>query len=85
MDLSWKLSFAASTAFAKREYQANSEIFGTRRKDNEQFYNLSLWQRDLSVFGMMPKLNFTYKRVNSNIDFYAYDQRNITLSVDKIF
>jgi len=33
----------------------------------------------------MPKLNFTYKRVDSNIDFYDYRQRNITLSLDKNF
>lgn len=85
VDLPWQISFAASTAFAKRNYQADSDIFSTRRKDDEQLYNLSLWHRSLYFFGVMPKLNFTYKRVDSNIDFYDYRQRNITLSVDKNF
>lgn len=85
MDLPWQLSFSASTAYAKRHYQADSDIFGTRRKDNEQFYNLSVWHRDWYVFGVMPKLNFSYKRVDSNINFYDYHQRNITLSLDKNF
>ncbi|WP_318377211.1 porin family protein [Enterobacter sp.] len=85
VDLPWQISFSASTAFAKRHYQADSEIFSTRRKDNEQYYNLSLWHRDLYVFGVMPKLNFSYKRVDSNINFYDYHQRNITLSLDKNF
>lgn len=85
VDLPWQISFAATTAFAKRSYQADSDIFSTRRKDDEQFYNLSLWHRDLYFFGVMPKLNFSYKRVDSNIDFYDYRQRNITLSLDKNF
>lgn len=33
----------------------------------------------------MPKLNFSYKHVDSNIDFYDYRQRNVTLSLDKNF
>ncbi len=85
MDLPWQLSFSASTAYARRYYQADSDIFGTRRKDNEQFYNLSVWHRDWNVFGVMPKLNFSYKRVDSNINFNDYHQRNITLSLDKNF
>lgn len=85
VDLPWQVSFTASSSLAKRDYQADSDIFGTRRKDNEQLYSLSLWHRDLYFFGVMPKLNFTWKRVDSNIDFYDYQQRNITLSVDKNF
>ncbi|WP_437890256.1 surface lipoprotein assembly modifier [Phytobacter sp. V91] len=85
VDLPWKISFSATAAFARRGYQADSDIFATRRKDNEQLYSLALWHRDLYVFGVMPKLNFSEKRVNSNIDFYDYRQRNITLSLDKNF
>lgn len=85
VDMPWQLSFAATTAIARRNYQADSDIFSTRRKDNEQIYNLSLWHRDLYFFGVMPKLNFSYKRVDSNINFYDYQQRYITLSLDKNF
>ncbi|MBV8874728.1 MAG: DUF560 domain-containing protein [Metakosakonia sp.] len=85
VDLPWQLSFSAGSAFARRDYQADSEIFATRRKDSEQIYNLSVWHRDLYFFGVMPKLNFSYKHVDSNIDFYDYRQRNVTLSLDKNF
>lgn len=85
VDLPWQLSFSAGSAFARRDYQADSDIFGTRRKDNEQLYNLSIWHRDLYFFGVMPKLNFSYKHVDSNIDFYDYRQRSVTLSLDKNF
>ncbi|MGK9174348.1 DUF560 domain-containing protein [Yokenella regensburgei] len=85
VDLPWQISFATTAALSERRYLGNNDIFLTRRKDTEQLYNLSLWHRDLYFFGVMPKLNFTYKRVNSNIDFYDYQQRNITLSIDKNF
>lgn len=85
VDLPWKVSFSGMGAFSRRNYEADSDIFSERRRDNEQYYSLAIWHRDLDLFGLMPKLNFTYKRVNSNIDFYDYHQRNISISLDKNF
>lgn len=35
--------------------------------------------------GVMPKLNFSYRSVSSNIDYYSYDQRKIYLTLTKAF
>ena len=85
VDLPWKISFSALGAFSQRHYEDDNDIFAVRRRDNEQFYHLAVWHRDLHFLGMMPKLNLSEKRVNSNIDFYSYRQHSITLSVDKNF
>ncbi|MCS3434273.1 surface lipoprotein assembly modifier [Klebsiella sp. BIGb0407] len=85
VDLPLKISFSGMGVFSRRFYEGNNDIFLSRRRDNEQYYSLAVWHRDFDMLGLMPKLNFTYKRVNSNIDFYDYHQRNISLSLDKNF
>ena len=84
-DLPWGISAGLMGALAKRHYDDDNDIFGVRRQDNEQIGMLSLWHRDLHFMSVMPKLNFVYKKVNSNIDFYDYTQRNIYLTLDKRF
>lgn len=84
-DLPWGVSAGLMGALAKRHYDDDNDIFGVRRRDDEQIAMVSLWHRDLHFMSVMPKLNFVYKKVNSNIDFYDYTQRNVYLTLDKRF
>ncbi len=83
--LPYGVSLGLMANLAQRTYQGENDIFQVKRKDDEQVYALSLWHRDLYFFNLMPKVNVVYKVVNSNIDFYSYDETNVFLSVDKNF
>lgn len=84
-DLPYGLSAGVMGALAKRHYDDDNDIFGVRRQDDERMGMLSLWHRDLHFMSVMPKINLVYKKVNSNIDFYDYTQRNVWLTFDKRF
>ena len=83
--LPYGVSLGLMANLAQRKYQGENDIFQVKRKDDEQIYALSLWHRDFYFFNLMPKINVAYKVVNSNIDFYSYDETNVFLSVDKNF
>lgn len=83
--LPYGVSMGLMANLAQKRYQGENDIFQVKRKDNEQIYALSLWHRDFYFFNLMPKINVIYKVVNSNIDFYSYDETNVFLSFDKNF
>ncbi|MDN5680697.1 MAG: surface lipoprotein assembly modifier, partial [Ewingella sp.] len=83
--LPYGVSMGLMANLAQKRYQGENDIFQVKRKDNEQIYALSLWHRDFYFFNLMPKINVIYKVVNSNIDFYSYDETNLFLSFDKNF
>ncbi|MBO3275978.1 porin family protein [Pseudomonas schmalbachii] len=84
-----ELPFGFSTSLLvgalTRKYVGESDIFSTRRRDLEENYLVSLWHRDLYFWGVMPKLNLSYRKVDSNIDFYSYDQQRVFLSMTRAF
>lgn len=89
LGLEAELPFGVSTSFlvsgVERVYDRESDIFSIRRRDLEGGYILTLWHRRVYFMGVMPKLNFSYRSVSSNIDYYSYDQRKIYLTLTKAF
>ncbi|WP_058913650.1 porin family protein [Entomohabitans teleogrylli] len=83
--LPWKISLATMVGISKKQYQGENDIFRKKRADDEAVYILSLWHRDLHVMGVMPKLNYIYKRVTSNIDYYQYSENSVYLTFDRQF
>lgn len=69
----------------ERTYAGDSDIFSVRRRDNERSYLVSLWHRNVYFWGVLPKLNFSYRQVDSNIDFYSYDQKRVFLTLTRAF
>lgn len=71
--------------YAQRDYKAVNYM-GIKRKDNEYNVDVSLWKRDWHLWGITPKLNVRYNKVNSNIDdLYTYDKAAVFLKFDKTF
>ncbi|QRY80486.1 DUF560 domain-containing protein [Pseudomonas sp. PDNC002] len=81
----YRLSASFLIGILERKYADDDDIFSIRRKDREDNYLLSLWHRDFSVLGVMPKLNFSYKKVDSNIEYYSYEQFRVFLSATQAF
>lgn len=88
---SWGISTRLSFSVSKRDYQANLILgsafkFDRRREDAIYLANLTAWKRDWHFFGITPKVNFRWKKQDSNFDtLYSYSDKSITISLEKTF
>ncbi|PJG85346.1 surface lipoprotein assembly modifier [Conservatibacter flavescens] len=85
------LSSRLNVRLAYRQYLDNlrlgeAVIFDRKRQDHIYQINATLWKRDWHLWGITPKLNFTWRKQNSNFDsLYSYSEKNIQLIFEKTF
>lgn len=76
----------ASIGFGKRYFADKHYLFGYKRQDKEYQANLSVWNQNWHWQGMVPKLNFRYQKIESNIaDFYSRDNKELFFTLEKLF
>ena len=83
----WKnWSIELSGGYAKRYFEGKHYLYGYKRVDNEYRANWSLWNEQWTWKGLMPKLNFSYVKIHSNMpDFYSRKNGEWFLTVEKRF
>lgn len=76
-----------SLRYVKRDFQAENFYFPTKkRQDKEYSFNASLWHNQLQWQGFVPKLNYRYRKIDSNIpEFYSRKSSEWFVSVEKNF
>ncbi|MBF0750581.1 MULTISPECIES: porin family protein [unclassified Pasteurella] len=87
------ISSQIGLSFIKRAYKDTAKLgnldffsFGKVRKDHIYSLHMLLWKRDWHLWGITPKLQFIWKKQNSNIpQMYSYKQSNINLVFEKRF
>ncbi|NBI43647.1 DUF560 domain-containing protein [[Haemophilus] felis] len=91
---SWELfglSSRLNLSIANRKYDDEARLsgwlnLGKRRDDNIYQANLTLWKRDWYWWKITPKLQFTWKKQQSNLpEMYSYQEKNIYLIFEKRF
>ncbi len=59
---------------------------GKIRQDDIVSANLTLWKRDWNIWGITPKLNFNWRRQDSNIpSLYSYTKKDVNIIFEKSF
>ncbi|OOF49064.1 surface lipoprotein assembly modifier [Rodentibacter trehalosifermentans] len=85
------ISSRLGLGFSQRHYKDQAVLgglipLGKVRKDRIFNVNLTLWKRDWHLFGITPKLQFSYRKQKSNIpSLYSYDRQNLNLIFEKSF
>lgn len=75
----------ASLGYGKRYFADKHYLFGYKRLDKEYQANVSLWNVAWQWRGIVPKLNWRYQKIDSNIaDFYSRQQKELFLSLEKM-
>lgn len=76
-----------SLRYVKRDFRAENFYFPTKkRQDKEYDFNASLWHNQLQWKGFIPKLNYRYRKIDSNIpEFYSRKSGEWFLSVERSF
>ncbi|HDL2247185.1 TPA: DUF560 domain-containing protein, partial [Mannheimia haemolytica] len=76
----------ASIGFGKRYFADKHYLFGYKRLDTEYQANLAVWNRTWHWQGIVPKLNFRYQKIDSNIaDFYPRQNKEVFFTLEKLF
>lgn len=61
------------------------DFLNIKRKDKEFGTSVSLWHRNFYVFGITPRLVYTYDKTKSNNPFYEYDNSKFFIDFRKTF
>lgn len=87
----WGISSRLGVAYAQRNYKDQVRLgkilqLGKTRNDKIYSVNLTLWKRDWHLWGITPKLHFSWKKQDSNLpSMYSYSQKNANLIFEKTF
>ncbi|PJG85235.1 hypothetical protein CVP05_07730 [Conservatibacter flavescens] len=83
-----QIGLRLSGGYFKRHFRANNFYTQNqyKRLDKERQFNASIWHEKLQWKGFVPKLNYKYRRIDSNIpQFYARQNSEWFMTVEKVF
>lgn len=70
--------------YAERNYD-KEDFFGIKRENKEYRVGVTAWNRAFSIFGLTPRLNWSYNKVTSNSPFEEYDKNDVSIQLTKAF
>lgn len=80
-----RLNFRSSIRYAQRDFDEDNFLYRKKRKDNEYQFSTTLAHKEFNWQGLTPKLNYQYKKIDSNLPLYKRSSSAVYLEVDKYF
>ncbi|MCW9698348.1 surface lipoprotein assembly modifier [Avibacterium sp. 20-129] len=82
----WGISTRLQFGIEQRTFKEKNLFFNKIRKDKEYNGVITLWNREWHLWGITPKLNFSWTKVNSNLPaLYSYHKNRVFLNFEKTF
>ncbi len=78
------LSTRLSASYAHRDYRA-AGFFRKVQHNQETGLQASIWHRGVHIWGITPRLTWTYHQVNSNLPLYTYHKHRMFIELSKQF
>lgn len=79
-------SYPAGSGALNGYYNAVGGKVGSTREDKTTSLGLQVWKRDLTLYGLTPRLVFDYDQTSSNFDYYDdRDEKSATILLTKTF
>ena len=79
------ITLGLAPAFTVLNYDAPLLAFGATRRDRQYSAQISLLDRRLDFYGMIPRLAYTYTRNDSDIALYTFGRHHFEIGVTKAF
>lgn len=79
------LSTRVSLSLAQKRYKAPMPIFNVTQRNKEFGIQASIWHRAVHLWGITPRLTYSFTKTNSNHVFYSYDKHRLFLEFTKQF
>lgn len=80
-----QINIRSSLRYAQRDFWADNFFYGKKRKDDEYQFSTTIGHKRLDWHGFKPKLNYEYKRIDSNLPLYERSNSTFFMTVDKSF
>ena len=80
-----RISLRGNIRYAQRDFKENNFFYGEKRKNNEYQLSTALGHKKLNWNGFTPKLNYEYKKIDSNLPLYERSSSKMFIRVDKSF
>lgn len=80
-----QLGAQASVRFSQRQFNAPNFWYDTVRRDHEINASAAVWHNKLSYKGFIPKLNYRYQEIDSNLPLYDRRSQAWFITIDKQF
>lgn len=72
--------------YSERHFEGKHYLYGYPRQDREYQSLISIWHEKISWKGILPKLNFKWQKIDSNIpDFYSRTNKSMFITLEKRF
>jgi outer membrane protein len=84
-DFANSLSFLIQGGYAKKLYNDAPNMFGIRRNDYEYNTIVSIWNRQWYKWSIIPKLNFDFQKIHSNINVFTFEKSRYYITLEKRF
>jgi len=79
------ISVRSSLRYAQRDFKEDNFFYGEKRKDDEYQFSTTLGHKKFNWKGFTPKLNYEYKKIDSNLPLYERSNSTFFVKVDKRF
>lgn len=83
---SWPKGYSTKVdlGYAERDFDAEN-FFGIKRKNKEYNAGITVWNRGFDIFGLTPRLSWSYNEVQSNSPFDEYSKNDVSVELTKSF
>lgn len=73
-----------NVGMAHKDYRG-AGFFGEIQHNKEYTLSTSVWNNHWQMFGIMPRLTWSYQKVDSNLPLYKYDKNRVFIEATKRF
>lgn len=80
-----QINIRSSIRYAQRDFWADNFLYGKERKDNEYQFSTTIGHKRFNWNGFMPKLNYAYQKIDSNLPLYERNNSTVFMQIDKAF
>ena len=80
-----QVNIRSSIRYAQRDFEADNFLYGEKREDDEYQFSTTVGHKLLNWRGFVPKLNYAYQRIDSNLPLYERSNSTFFVEVDKKF
>lgn len=86
-EFSWGTSVQLQLKYKQRQFIGVHTVYSNQRRvDDDYMMSLSVWNRDVFLWGITPRINYIYRRIDSSIpDLYNRKIRQLFFSLEKTF
>ncbi len=84
-ELPFGITYYGEGKLTKKFFDGDFPLLGEPQEDTRFNFNASITKRDFSMFGLAPRLEYTYTKSISNSAFSRYSSHGLNLSLTKAF